>query len=184
MRVADWNGFDWLLILIMVVSMGIGFRTGLVRSVLGLLGFVGGFVLAAWNYTWLGDWLNDVRAISSVSTARSVAFLLIVVVVVVAVELISRLMLMTVRAVGLGLVDRTLGAGFGFLRACLIGFALLMIPTTFVPQSKVITASVLSPYLFAVAHDVSFLVPQYLQQLMASGAFNFKQAPPHWINQH
>jgi membrane protein required for colicin V production len=173
----DWNGFDWLLILITLVSMGFGFRTGLVRSVLGLAGLVGGFVLAAWNYTWLGDWLNDVRVITSIPTARIVAFLLIVVAVAVGVELIARLMLMTVRAVGLGLVDRTLGAGFGFLRACMIGFAVIMIPTTFAPQSKVITASVLSPYLFAVAHDVSFLVPPYLQQRMISGAFNLKEKP-------
>jgi len=177
MRVSEWNGFDWLLVAITLVSMGFGFRTGVIRSVLGLLGFVGGFVLAAWNYTRLGDWLNDVKAISSVPVARVAAYLLILVATAVGVEIIARLLHVTVRAAGLSLVDRTLGAGFGFLRACMLGIALIMTATTFAPQSKLITASVLSPYLFAVAHDVSFLVPQYLQQRMINGAFNLKEKP-------
>ena len=184
MRVTDWNGFDWMLVLIVGFSMGLGFRRGLVRTVMGLAGFVGGFLLAAGNYTRLGDWIRDTHMIASTSTARILAFLLIVVLVAIGAELIARVAQKTIHAVGLGLVDRSMGAGFGFIRGCLIGIALLLIPTTFAPQSKAITCSVLSPYLFAAAHDVSFLVPQYLQQQMVNGAFTFKQNSPHWIIRH
>jgi membrane protein required for colicin V production len=184
MRLADWNGFDWFLVLVVVVSMGFGFRRGIVRTVFGFAGFILGFVLAAWNYTWLGDWMNSIHLITSVSTARIAAFLSIVVAISVGVELLARLLQKTVRAVGLGLVDRGLGAGFGFLRGCLVGIALIMIPSTLMPQSKLITGSVLSPYLFAVAHDVSFLVPQYVQQRMINGAFNLKENSSQWINRH
>jgi len=103
----------------------------------------------------------------------------IVVAVAAAFELVGRGLQKSLRSIGLGIFDRALGAGFGFARGCLIGIAVLMAATTLAPQSQVVTTSVLSPYLFAVAHDVSFLVPQYLQQSMMDGAFDFKQNPPH-----
>lgn len=184
MRMADWNGFDWMLILVVGFSMGMGFRRGLVRTVMGLAGFVLGFLLAAGNYTRFGDWICDTHIIASTPTARIVAFLLIAALVGIGAELFARLLQKTIHAVGLGLADRFLGAVFGFIRGCMIGIALLMIATTFTPQSKLITSSVLSPGLFAAAHDVSFLVPQYLQQQMIDGAFTFKQNPQHWINRH
>jgi membrane protein required for colicin V production len=184
MRVTDFNGFDWILTLTLLVSVGMGARRGVIRSVVELAGFIGGFMLAAGNYTTWGDWMCDVHMMKSPPMARVVAFLLIVVLVVVAAELLARLMHKTLHAAGLGLVDRFLGAVFGFARGCLIGIALVLIPTTFAPQSKVIATSVLSPYLFALAHDVSFLVPQYLLDQMTGGAVNFKQSPLHWINRH
>jgi uncharacterized membrane protein required for colicin V production len=90
----------------------------------------------------------------------------------------------TLRAAGLSFLDRTLGVAFGFARGCLIAIALLLVTTNFAPQSQAVTTSVLSPYLFALAHDVSFLVPQYLLQRMADGTFETKQKLPDWINRH
>ena len=182
MSVADFNWFDWLLILIVAFSMVMAFRRGFVRALFGVLGFIGGFALAALNYDVVGDWINTSRLTIAPSTARIIGFLLIVVAVAAAFELLGRLVQKVLRTVGLTFLDRTLGLAFGFARGCLIGIGLLLITTTFAPRSPIITTSVLSPYLFAVTHDVSFLVPQYLQRLMLDGAFNLKQSPPHWIN--
>ncbi len=41
----------------------------------------------------------------------------------------------TVKAVGLGLVDRLLGAAFGFIRGGLLGVAILMAISAFLPNS-------------------------------------------------
>jgi len=179
MRMADWNGFDWLLVSIVAFSMFMAFWRGLVRAIFGLVGFIGGFQLATWNYTKVGDWIVDSRLMAMPQAARILAFLVIVVAVAAAFELVGRGLQKSLRSIGLGIFDRALGAGFGFARGCLIGIAVLMAATTLAPQSQVVTTSVLSPYLFAVAHDVSFLVPQYLQQSMMDGAFDFKQNPPH-----
>jgi membrane protein required for colicin V production len=184
MSVADFNWFDWILVAIVLFSMVMAFRRGFVRALFGMLGFIGGFVLATWNYATFGDWINDSRLVVAPSTARIIAFLLIVVAVAAAFELAGLLLQKTLRAIGLSFLDRFLGMGFGFARGCLVGIGLLMATTTFAPQSKAVTASVLSPYLFAVSHDVSFLVPQYLQRVMLAGAFNLQQNPPHWINWH
>lgn len=184
MRLTDFNGFDWLLISILLISMGVAFRRGIVRTVFGLAGFFGGLKLASWYYIELADWIMHIRLLSSSPTARILAFLLIVVVAVILFEVAGMLLQKLLRVTGLGFVDRILGVAFGFVRGCVIGIAVLLLTTNFAPQSWVVTTSVLSPYLFGAAHDVSFLVPQYLQQLMAAGAFNLKQTPPHWINQH
>jgi membrane protein required for colicin V production len=178
MRIADWIGLDWLLVSVVAVSMAMAFWRGLVRAIFGLVGFVGGFQLAAWNYMRVGDWMVDSKLLAMPQAARILAFLVIVIAVAAAFELVGRGMQKSLRKIGLGIFDRLLGAAFGFARGCLIGIGVLIAGTTVAPQAEALTSSVLSPYLFAVAHDVSFLVPQYLQQAMMNGAFDFKENPP------
>jgi membrane protein required for colicin V production len=182
--IASWNAFDWVMVIIVALSMGLAFRRGLVRAIFGLLGFIGGFVLASNTYTDVADRITFGHGIHSQTTARIVAFILIAIGVALAFEVIGRGVQRSLRMVGLGWFDRALGSVFGFARGCLICIALLMVVCNIAPQSELILKSVLSPYLFAVAHDVSFLVPQYLQQEMMNGAFDLKQDAPHWINRH
>ena len=184
MKLAGLNWFDWFLIAVVAFSMVMAFRRGLVRATFGLLGFVAGFLIAAWQYPRVGDWFNTTRLIVAPSTARIVAFLLIAVTVALAFEVIGKYAQKALRTIGLDLLDRFLGMVFGFARGCLMGIGLLMLATTFAPQSQAVTTSVLSPYLFAISHDVSFLVPRSLQRVMLAGAFNLEQNPPHWINWH
>jgi len=178
------NAFDWLLIVIVGFSMLLSFRRGLVRAIFSLLGFVGGFELAGWTYRWVGDWISQYRLTPTQAAARVIGFLLVVVLVAAVFELLGWLIQRMLKAVGFSPLDRVLGAGFGFARGCLVGIALLMGVTFFAPQSVAVSTSVLSPYLFAVAHDVSFLVPQYFQGLMEAGAFDVHGNSPHWINRH
>jgi membrane protein required for colicin V production len=164
MNIADWNWFDWVLIAILIFSMVRAFITGLVRAIAGLFGFVAGFVVASWAYVTVGDRFRDQGWIPSQLMARMVAFLLIVVVVVVVFEILGRVLQKTLRTIGMGTFDRILGAAFGFARGCLVGIALLMAAAAFAPQSEVVAKSVLRPYLFTVVHDVSFLIPEYVQE--------------------
>ena len=121
---------------------------------------------------------------SSQGAARVIGFLFVVVLFAAVFEFLGWLIQRLLKAVGFSLLDRILGAGFGFARGCLLGVAILMGVTFFAPQSVAVSTSVLSPYLFAVAHDVSFLVPQYFQGLMEAGAFDVHGNAPHWINRH
>jgi membrane protein required for colicin V production len=184
MKFADFNYFDWILIVIVVVSMILAFRRGLVRAIFALMGFIAGFLMATWFYRTVGEWLLACRIRMSVPTARILGFVLIVILVAILVDQAGRLLQRLLRTVGLGFFDRVLGMAFGFARGCLISIAILMVTTTFLPQSDAVVNSELTPYLFAVSHDVSFLVPEYLQELMASGAFDFNHNTPVWINRH
>lgn len=145
MRLTDLTGFDWLLISILLISMGIAFRRGIVRTIFGLLGFFGGLLIATWYYIGLADWIIHIKLLSSTPTARIVAYLLIVVLSVTGFELAGLLVQKFLRVTGLGWVDRLLGVVFGFIRGCVICIGVLMVTTNFAPQSWVVTTSVLSP---------------------------------------
>ncbi|HWB32629.1 MAG TPA: CvpA family protein [Acidobacteriaceae bacterium] len=178
----QWNVFDWFLVAIAVVSVAMAVRSGLVRAVFGLIGLIGGFQIATWCYVEVGDWISPTRLAWPTAARRTMGFLAVVALVTVGLQLAGWCVQKFLRKMGMGPMDRLLGAAFGFARGCMIGLAVLMAAAIVAPQSEMITTSVLTPYLFAVAHDVSFLVPQYLQQQMVDGAFDFKHNPPHWIN--
>ena len=163
MNIVDWNVFDWVLVAIVLVSMARAFITGLVRAIAGLIGIVAGFEIAGWYYIDLGNRFRGLGWISVESMARIVAFLLIVAVVVVVFEIAGLLLRKSLRAIGMGPFDRVLGAAFGFARGCLVGIALLMAAAAFMPHSAIVANSVLRPYLFTVVHNVSFLIPDYVQ---------------------
>jgi len=164
MNIADWNWFDWVLIAILIFSMVRAFMTGLVRAIAGLVGFIAGFEMANWAYVDLGDRFSEQGWIVSQSMARTVAYLLIVAIMVVVCEVLGIVLQRSLRTIGMGLLDRILGVAFGFARGCLIGIALLMAATMYTPQPEVVAKSRLRPYLFTVVHDVSFLIPDSLQQ--------------------
>ena len=65
---------------------------GLVRAIFALLGFIGGFQMAAWFYTNVGEWVLMCRIRMSVQTARIIAFVLIVIVVAIVVDQAGRLL--------------------------------------------------------------------------------------------
>jgi len=181
MNYTQWNGFDWALVLLVVASMVIAFRSGLVRSALGLMGLIAGFQIASWWYIPVGELISPSRMSWPQPARRIFGFLAIVLVVSVLMQLAGWALQKALRKVGLGGFDRLLGVAFGFARGCIFALAALMAVTVAAPQSELITTSVLTPYLFAVAHDVSFLVPEYLQQQMMDGAYDFKHNSPDWI---
>lgn len=164
MNVADWNGFDWLLIGIFLFSMIRAYITGLVCSLAGLFGFFAGFGIASWGYLSLGDRILRTGWITSEFLARILAYLLIVTVVVAAFEILGRILRKSLRSIGVGSVDRLMGAGFGLIRGALIGIVLLMATAAISPLPHLVAQSVLRPYLFTVIHEVSFLIPEYVQQ--------------------
>lgn len=177
----QWNALDWTLVAIVLVSMVLAFRSGLVRSALGLVGLIGGFQIATWCYAEVGDLISPRQLGWSPQGRRVFGFLVVAALVMTAMQIAGWALQRVLRKVGMGGFDRVLGAGFGFARGCLLGLGLLMAASIAEPQSEMLTTSVLTPYLFAVAHDVSFLVPQYLQQQMIDGAFDFKHNSPDWI---
>jgi membrane protein required for colicin V production len=174
--------FDWLLLAPLVYSTVQAFLRGLVREIFSLVGLIAGVLLAAWNYTRLAAPLGSV--ISNPAVANVVAFLLIAISVMVAATIAGRLIHSTAHAVGLGFFNRLGGAAFGLLRGCLIGVAILMAISAFLPGTEWVKNSRLAPYFLAGAHAVSFVVPHDLEQLILDGVAQIKHNAPDWIKLH
>lgn len=112
------TAFDYAVLGVLAASLLLGAWRGVTSEVLALAGWVVGFLVAR---AYAGDvaalyerWLAD-------PTMRYAAGFATVVVGVLVVFGIGRLALsMLLRAVGLGLIDRLLGAAFGVLRGVVV----------------------------------------------------------------
>jgi len=171
--------FDWVLVAIIAYSTILAFVRGFLLELFALGGLIGGLLLAAWNYLRLAALLA--RFISTPEIAQITAFLLILVVVAVVATLLGKGLHRTAHAIGLGFVDRLLGAAFGLVRGGLIGVVILMTAAAFFPQSKWAANSRLSSYFLTGAHAVSFVVPRALREQIADGAAKLKHNAPDWI---
>ena len=181
MTLASLTVFDWVLVALLVYSTVRAFLRGFLREIFSLVGLIAGILLASWNYVNLARSLH--HWITTETTAEIVAFLLIAAGVIVACTLAGRLLRTSADAIGLGFIDRMLGAAFGFARGCLLGVACMMILAAFGAGSSWTTHSLLTPYFLAGAHGVSFVVPHNFEQQIANGAAQLKHSAPDWIKQ-
>ena len=175
------NLFDWLLVAILVYSVVTAFARGFLREIFSLAGLIAGVLLASWNYPLLGD---RMAAVMPWAVAEVAAFLLIAITVMILAGLTGKILAKTVHTIGLGFVDRLLGAGFGFVRGCLLGVAVMLAVTAFVPRSEYLRNSQLSSYFLAGAHAVCFVVPHGLRQQVLDGAEQLKHDAPEWSKPH
>ena len=109
---------DGLLLSLVGSSIIWGYLRGLTRASLSLVGWVAGYLLARKYGHQIGAMLPV--SIDSENFRQLLGFLLIFVVVMLMATLVSRILRKAISVVGLGLVDRVLGAGFGTLRALLL----------------------------------------------------------------
>ncbi len=179
MNVATLTVFDWSLVALLAYSVVRAFLRGFILEIFSIVGLVAGVLLASWNYNTLATTLS--RWISPLTTAQIVAFLVISIGIMVAAGLLGKILRSGADAIGLGFIDRVLGAVFGLARGCLLAVAVMLMLTVFMPQSSWIQNSQLAPYFLAGAHGVSFVVPHDLQQQISNGALQLKHNAPDWI---
>jgi len=116
----SFTSLDWSLLLVLLVSMGIGLWRGLVFEVMSLAAWV----LAWWGaFQWgpaVGDWAGMGAAGSA--SRQFIGFGATFVVILLVCGLAARLTKTLIAATPLGLPDRLLGAVFGFTRGLLLLF--------------------------------------------------------------
>ena len=83
---------------------------------------------------------------------------------------------------GLSVLDRLGGAGFGAVRGVVLGAALVLAVTAFLPTAPWVQGSKFSPYLLQASHAVSFVMPRQLKLQLIEGVDRLKHREPSWIN--
>ena len=117
------NWADYVILAVFAVSILVGLLRGFTREVLGILGWVLAFWIA-FTYTHLAaQWLSP--HISTPSVRRAAAFGGLFLVVLLFTSLATYFIGKLIREGAMASADRTLGAGFGILRALVITAALL-----------------------------------------------------------
>jgi membrane protein required for colicin V production len=119
------TGFDWLVVAILVASTLLAYLRGIVKELVGLVAWVVGLVGA---FVFAGPLGNLLPEIGDAPYLRYlIAFFAILIAALVIGAVAAWLLRGGVRAVGLGFVDRFLGAVFGVARGALIVLAMVLI---------------------------------------------------------
>ena len=160
---ASWNGLDWLLAAIVVISTVRAFLRGMVRALFGLAGLLGGFALASSEDLRVAKWMTGQGWFSSSHLAKVVAYAAIVFGVMLLFGLAGAVVRKTAHAAGLGLADRALGGVVGLVRGMLLGAGIAIAAQAVAPSTALVRGSQLSSYFLAAGHAVSFVVPYTLR---------------------
>jgi membrane protein required for colicin V production len=118
------TGFDYVVLAVLALSVVLGGWRGFVREALALLGWIAAFVLAI---TFAKPVAQQLAGLVSQPEVRVVlAFAGIVFGTLIVAGLLGLLLAKLLRAAGLGIPDRALGAAFGLARGLLIVVAFVL----------------------------------------------------------
>jgi membrane protein required for colicin V production len=173
------NPADLLIIVVLAVSAVSAFVKGFFVEVFSLAGVILGLFIAAANYGALAFWVA--RLVENLQAANLIAFLLIALLVMLLAGLAGRLLRGLVRTVGLGIVDRLLGAAFGFVKGCIVVTLILMGVVAFLPRQEWLVNSRLAPVFLNAAHGGSQVVPFALGVEIRQGLDALRMAQPKWL---
>jgi membrane protein required for colicin V production len=162
------SAFDLIVIGIVGLSTVFAFWRGLIRVVMSLVGLVAA-VLAAIHFSPSAS--NLLLMLSDNPATRYLAaFALIFVVVVLMCGLLGWALSRAIRAIGLGFVDRLLGAVFGVARGVLIVvIAVLLAGLTTLPRQEWWQNALFAPPLVIAALSLRPWLPHALAQRLDYG---------------
>jgi len=138
---------NWLDIVIIVVAVllgAVGLRQGIIKTVFGIAGLIGGIVLAGRYY----DELAAVLSSSGATWVNIAAYAIILIATLIVVGVIGRLVAKLVHLVLLGWLDRLVGCILGVFIGSLLCAAILAIVVNYYPGTEaVISQSGLARFL-------------------------------------
>lgn len=155
--------FDYLVLLVLVCSVILSVLRGLVREVLSLASWVIAFVVANAYGEALATMLPEV--IPGESTRLIVAFIALFIGTRLLMALVAKTVAELVKASGLSLIDRSLGAVFGLARGAVIVLAVVLLcGTTSIPEQAFWKEARLSPLAETAAQTVKPYLPGQFAQ--------------------
>jgi len=137
------NWLDIVIAIILLVSIFIGLKIGLIKAILSLVGLILGIFLAGRFYESFAGVLTFLPD----TAARVVAFILIILVVMIIITIIAALLDKLLSAIMLGWVNHLGGAVFGLLMGGMFCGAVLAVWVAYIGGSDVVSSSALGTFL-------------------------------------
>jgi membrane protein required for colicin V production len=165
------NWLDVVFVFLVVASVAASFSKGLVRELIGLTAAIFGLICGAWFYGTAGEIVRPY--VGSRQMANLCGFLMVFIGAVIAGWLVSALVGLLVKAVGLSWLDRLTGAVFGVARGVVICVAVITAIVAFVPGGdpkdppRAVVNSRLAPYIMDAAHALTMAAPRELHDEFA-----------------
>jgi membrane protein required for colicin V production len=155
------NVADWIILLVLLVSVIQAASSGFFQEAFGIAGLVFGYLIAAWQYQRLAG--HFASYISSPWLGELVAFLAIFLGIMVLAGVLGKIVRWIVQEAGLSGVDRFFGGVLGLIRGFLLVSIVLVGMTAFTPSSRLLQGSGLAPYFLVVGRAAIWLAPAELR---------------------
>ena len=158
---------DWVIVIVMAVSVISGLSQGFFRSACGLAGLLIGLEVASWNYGRVSAVLLPIFRVKAISDA--VGFILIAVLVLAIFAVIGALLAKAFKLIGLGCLDGLAGDAFGFFQGIILVTLGILAIVAFFPESNWLTEARLPKMFFGVCHLSTNVSPAELSHRVRDG---------------
>jgi membrane protein required for colicin V production len=166
---------DWIICLVLLLNVVTAAMQGFFSEALTMAGLVIGYIVAAWQYRSLAEWLE--RFLKNDWLAEILGFLVIFFAILLLFGIAARIARWVMKTAGLSGFDRFLGGILGLLKGGLMVAVLLMGMTAFAPASKLLENSQLAPYFLVVGRAAILLAPSELRMRFYQGLDLLHHAP-------
>jgi membrane protein required for colicin V production len=167
------SGADWMILVVLLVSVIQAASAGFFQEACGMAGLVFGYIVAAWQYRRLAEWFSP--QLKSPWFGEIAAFLVIFFAVMIVAGIAGRIARWIMKEAGLSFLDRLLGAVLGLGRGCLLVAVVLMSMAAFTPASKLLVGSELAPYFLVVGRAAIWVAPSELRGRFYQGLNSLRQ---------
>jgi membrane protein required for colicin V production len=171
---------DWLIVLVIVLTILDGLRHGFLRSFCSLAGLVGGLALAAWNYAWLGKLI--MFSVRFEMAADTIAFLIIAFLVMGVASLAGKFLSKTLHAAGLSCLDKLAGGVFGFIQGSMFVMVAILVALAFYPHARWMAEARLPRLFFGACHVTARMSPEELANRIRHGLSILEDESPQWMH--
>lgn len=138
------TAFDYGVLAVIAASVLLGLWRGVVSEILALVAWIAAFFVARAEAAVVANWLSG--HIAEPGMRLAAAYVLVVVVVLLVFAIARKLISLMLKVVGLGLLDRLLGAAFGVVRGILVVLgAVLVAGMTPLPKAEWWQDAMLAP---------------------------------------
>jgi membrane protein required for colicin V production len=171
---------DWVIVIVMAVSVISGLAQGFFRSACALAGLVVGLSVAFWNYGRVSAVLMHMIRIRAIADA--IGFILIAVLVMAIFAIIGAILAKTFSLIGLGCLDGLAGAVFGFFQGVILVTLGILVIVAFFPEAQWLAQARLPKMFFGACHLSTHMSPSELAHRVRNGLKTLEQETPVWIN--
>ncbi len=173
---------DWLICALVLFNVITAAMQGFFSEALTMAGLVVGYIVAAWKYRGVAEWLESF--LKNTWLAEVLGFLVIFFAIVILFGIAARIARWLMKQSGLSGFDRFLGAVLGLLKGALMVAVVLMGMTAFTPTSKLLQNSQLAPYFLVLGQAAKWLAPTELRVRFDQGLELLHQAPQKLVGPH
>jgi len=166
---------DWAIVALIALNVLLAAMHGFFAEALSMAGLVVGYVVAAWQYQRLADWL--LTFLNSELLAEIFGFLMIFFAILIVFSIAGRIARRLMKEAGLSGFDRLLGALLGVMKGALVVAVVLMGMTAFTPTSSMLEKSELAPYFLVAGRAAIWVAPSALRSRFCEGLDFLHRAP-------